>query len=429
MESSVQNEAPTESPDLGMPLLLDVLTRLAQPLSNSELLPEITLAARRLLRAERAAVWLKADSEDVLVLAVSGEATGHRLPFGRGLAGTTAASRAVLNVVDCPSDPRFDPELDRRTGFRTRNSLTLPLTGADGSLVGVLQILNREVPPRADESPVAAALAAQCCIALLRTRAAQLLVEAQETRRELELAREVQQATLPRQHPVASGYSVQALYLPAEMTGGDAYDIQQDSGELQLMLADASGHGLAPALAAVQMHAMWRVALQAGLPLGMAVSCIDDQLCDLLPANRFVSAWLAVLDANSHRLLHYCAGQAPVLFRHQGLVRRLPADGPPLGTGLGARPVSPRELVLEDGDVIVVASDGMYEQSDASGSMWGVEAAEAIVASTAGLAADALAARLLEAWRGHRGDTPQGDDLTLLVLCRHAPQTGFTDLS
>jgi putative nucleotidyltransferase with HDIG domain len=67
-----------------------------------------------------------------------------RLPIGVGIAGTVAKNGETINIPDAYADPRFSPESDRRTGFKTRNLLTLAMTGHDGAVIGVFQAVNKK---------------------------------------------------------------------------------------------------------------------------------------------------------------------------------------------------------------------------------------------------------------------------------------------
>ena len=67
-----------------------------------------------------------------------------RLPLGQGLAGHVAVTGETINVPDAYADARFDPSVDRRTGFRTMNILSVPVWDRDGrTVVGVIQVLNK----------------------------------------------------------------------------------------------------------------------------------------------------------------------------------------------------------------------------------------------------------------------------------------------
>lgn len=68
------------------------------------------------------------------------------LPIGEGLAGQVAATGETINVMDAYADPRFDPTVDQRLGYRTVSMLVVPVWSGDGRrVVGVIQALNKKV--------------------------------------------------------------------------------------------------------------------------------------------------------------------------------------------------------------------------------------------------------------------------------------------
>lgn len=412
--------------------VLAVARALAAPFDLHGLLAEVAAAACRLLQAERCSVWLLDAERQELVLEVADDLAAVRLPVGRGLIGACAHDRAPINVPDCYADPRFDPAMDRASGFHTRCSLTLPLVHVDDTLVGVMQVLNRAGGPfGADDEALALALAAQAAVALQRARMTAALVEGEALRAELELARTVQMSTLPRELPAVPGYAMHATFRPASLTGGDTYDLAPMGRDTVLVvLGDASGHGIAPALSVTQMHAMLRMALRLGTDLATAVAQVNDQLAETLPDSRFVTAFVGLLDLPTQTLHYANAGQSPILHFHAA--ERRFARLKPTCFPMGAMPLpAPRPLAsvgLAPGDLLVLASDGLYEQENAEGRAFGVDRVEAIVQAEAAATVDTLAASLLQAFDAHAPAGRQEDDLTL-VLLRRLPATGVTPLS
>ena len=74
-----------------------------------------------------------------------------RFPANAGIAGQAAQDRDCINVPDAYADQRFNREVDKQTGYRTRNLLTFPLENIAGDLIGVLQALNKEDGPFTEE--------------------------------------------------------------------------------------------------------------------------------------------------------------------------------------------------------------------------------------------------------------------------------------
>jgi phosphoserine phosphatase len=421
MPSQVVPQPPLLSRD-DLEAILAITRHLAAPAGLHELLAEVAGAACRVLRAERASVWLLDAPRDELVLEVADDIAHLRLPVGTGLVGACARGGCVINVPDCTADPRFDPATDRRTGFRTRSSLSLPMLDWDGALVGVLQVLNRaDGPFDASDEALGTALAAQCAVALQRARLTAARIEGEALRQELELARTVQMSSLPRGLPDVPGYAMHATFRPASITGGDTYDLAWlGDGALLVVLGDASGHGIGPALSVTQMHAMLRMALRMGADLATAFAQVNDQLAETLPDSRFVTAFVGLLDVSTHALQYANGGQSPILHYHAADDRfsRLKPTSFPMGAMPLPGPKPPACAVLAPGDLLILSSDGIYEQEDAQGRPFGVERVEALVRRHASGPVAGLAAALLAAFDAFHGPRPQDDDVTLVLLQR-----------
>lgn len=406
--------------------ILAVTRALAEPFDLDAMLAAVGQAACRVLHAERSAVWLLDGDAGELVLKVGSNLAAVRIPAHAGLVGECVRSRLAVNVPDCYADARFDPSMDKRTGYHTRCILSVPLIDHAGTLIGAMQILNRlEGSFDSGDVALAQALAAQCALALSRVQLMEATVQAGRLRRELELAREVQQGTLPAAMPAVPGYQAFGCFKPADLTGGDTFDLALSARGLLLLLADATGHGIAPALDVTQMHAMLRIALRLGTPLDEAVRQLNNQLADTLPGDRFVTAFIGLLDPASHRLQYHSAGQAPLLLHRAatGACESLPPTSFPLAA-LPLDTIAPAsEVVLAPGDILALLSDGVYEYERADGVQFGTERVSRLLAEHAGEGAEALASRLLDALAQFAEGAPQQDDITVVLLRRDPAAT------
>jgi phosphoserine phosphatase len=405
--------------------ILDVTTALAEPFDLATMLGEVVSAAKQVLQAERGSVWLYDEPSGELVLEVATAIKPVRVPWQSGLVGACARSRRIINVPDCYADPRFDPTVDKASGYRTRCMLTLPLVDHKNVLVGVMQVLNKIGGVfDADDEALATALAAQCAVALQRVRMTGALIEGEKMRQALEMAREVQMSTLPAAMPVVAGYDVGATFLPADLTGGDTFDVALLDQGLLLVLGDATGHGIAPALSVTQMQAMLRMAFRLGADLETAYVQLNNRLADTLADDRFITAFIGLLDPRTHELHFHSGGQGPIL-------RYRAASGDferfkPTSFPLGAMPLaSVRRAVLitmQPGDILVLVSDGIYEQESAEGEQFGEARVESIVEAHRGERAEVLLARIVDDVRMFAAGAPQADDMTIVLLKRDAPQ-------
>ncbi|MFO0581704.1 MAG: SpoIIE family protein phosphatase [Anaeromyxobacter sp.] len=406
--------------------ILAVASKLAAPFDLGTMLREVVAAAKQVLRADRVSVWLHDAATDELVLKLSGDLEAVRVPAGTGLVGSCARERRIVNVPDCYADPRFDPTMDRRTGYRTRCVLTLPLVDHEDVLVGVMQLLNKAggVFDASDEA-LAGVLAAQCAVALQRVRMTEALLEGARMRQELELAREVQRGTLPAAMPEVAGYALAGAFDPATLTGGDTYDLAPlPGGRLLVVLADATGHGMGPALAVAQLQAMLRLAFRLGTDLETAFARVNDHLADTLPPDKFVTAFIGVLDPSAHRLRYHSGGQGPILV-YRAATGACDVHGP-TSFPLAAMPVTKLrpapELELAPGDLLVLLSDGYLEHRNPEGEEFGQARVEVLLREHRGRPPEELARRLKEAVTAFARGAPQEDDMTAVLVQRAAPR-------
>src|SRR5450755_2136020 len=406
-----------------MEAILAVTSKLAAPFDLRTMLSEVVNAAKQVLRADRGSVWLYEPAADQLVLEIATGIAPVRVPTSVGLAGACARNRRIVNVPDCYADERFNPEVDKRSGYRTRCMLTLPLVDHKDVLVGVMQVLNKQDGVFDDnDEALATVLAAQCAVALQRVRMTADLIEGEKMRQELETARVVQMSTLPATMPSIPGYDVFGAFTPAELTGGDTFDLSIVDQGLLTVLADATGHGIAPALSVTQMHAMLRMAFRLGADLDTAFMQVNNQLADILQDDRFITAFVGLLDTTTHRMRFQSGGQGPIL--HFQAENGICATHKPTSFPLGAMPLLslPAAMILDmrPGDILLLLSDGIYEYRSAHNEDFGQERVEAIVRDHHRKSAAELASILLGSVQQFAAGAQQEDDITVVLVKREA---------
>jgi K+-sensing histidine kinase KdpD len=103
-----------------------------------------------------------------------------RLPVGKGLAGYVAKTGETINIVDAYKDPRFNPEIDKKSGYKTHNVLCMPMRNKEGQIAGVFQFLNKkEGPFTTDDEAYIDGLSVHAAIALENARIAKDMVESE----------------------------------------------------------------------------------------------------------------------------------------------------------------------------------------------------------------------------------------------------------
>ena len=163
-------------------LLIDASKTVNSTIDLDRLLDLILDAARLSIRADRGTLYLlNEQKKELWAKTVQGETTVEiRLPLGKGLAGYVAKTGETVNIVDAYKDPRFNPEIDRKSGYRTHTVLCIPMRDKEGKILGVFQFLNKKdgVFTSEDESFIAA-FSIHASIALNNARLVQETVQSE----------------------------------------------------------------------------------------------------------------------------------------------------------------------------------------------------------------------------------------------------------
>jgi len=237
-------------------------------------------------------------------------------------------------------------------------------------------------------------------------------------RDEIEVARQVQLALLPRAHPDLAGWSIWSHTQPANDVGGDLVDyLPLDGGRLGVALGDVSGKGLGAALLMSKLQATLR-ALAPGAP---SLSALGGRLNEILVRdgleNRFATLFYLEIEPGGGALRFLNAGHnPPFLVTHAG-VEDLRAESPPLGL-LPDRSYDEQARQLASGETLVVYSDGLTEALNEREEEFGADRLRALAATMRGMEASRVGARLLEEVGAFLGEARPLDDLSLVILSR-----------
>ena len=245
-------------------------------------------------------------------------------------------------------------------------------------------------------------------------------IERERIEQELEVARRIQEASLPEEVPELEGWEISPHYRPDREVGGDFYDFHLLSeGRLGLVVGDATGKGVPAALVMSTTCGMLQLAAQAldSSSPGEVLARVNETLLARIPANMFVTCFYAILDPKSGTLSYANAGHdLPCLRRTSGEAEELRARGMPLGLMPGMS-YEEKQTVLMPGESALFYTDGLVEAHNAKGEMFGFPRLRALVAKYG--EDRSLAEHLLEELYSFTGEGwEQEDDITLLTLRR-----------
>jgi len=254
--------------------------------------------------------------------------------------------------------------------------------------------------------------------AMMEQRLEQERVERERIEQELEVARSIQQASLPEEVPTPEGWQISPFYQPAREVGGDFYDFfELPEGRLGLVVGDATGKGVPAALVMASARSMLRAVARASeYSPGDVLGRVNDTLVTDMPPNMFVTCFYCILEPKSGSLRYANAGHDLPYVHHGDGAEELRARGMPLGLMPGMS-YEQKEVVLDAGVSVLLYSDGLVEAHDPKGEMFGFPRVRAQVAERG--EERWLGEYLMEELYSFVGEGwEQEDDITLLTLRR-----------
>lgn len=407
-------------------------------LDLSEVLERIMTTSRQALAAETVSLILVDDGPEAgqgeLVFSVAqGPAsarlqTGFRLRRGQGLAGWVAANAAPLILADVYDDPRFNPEVDKLTGYRTRSMVCVPLLYRD-QVVGVAQGINKLGGDAfsADDLETFSLLAAQAAVAIVNAKLHQEALIKQRLEFDMEVAASVQQGFWPKGAPPLPGFDVAGLSVPCDAMGGDYYDYimraAAETGEAgrccYLAVGDVTGHGIQAALLMASARAFLRARLLSPGGPAAVVRDVNRLLTqDVVMTGRFMTLFLLELDPVRSRLRFVRAGHDPALLYDPNLDAFLELEGRGIPLGIDGDWCYEEQAMhgLPPGAILACGTDGIWETRDASGAMYGKSRLRRVLRQAAAGDAQTVARAVLADVIRFRQGEPQLDDVTLVVV-------------
>jgi serine phosphatase RsbU (regulator of sigma subunit) len=239
---------------------------------------------------------------------------------------------------------------------------------------------------------------------------------------DLEIARQIQQAMLPRGAFHAAELEAFGMTRPANTVGGDFYDILPlRDGRVLLALGDVAGKGSPAALLMALLLAMMRTLVDEGLEGANLAARLNAQIVKHAPGSRFITLFLATLNPSTGELRYVNAGQNPPLMRRTaGSYERLREGGMALGMFQEAA-YTEGCTTMNAGDVIVMYSDGITEAEDGQGQPFDEAGVERTTDAGGWGSARELGWALFAAVQVHTEERRLLDDLTVLIARRLPP--------
>jgi phosphoserine phosphatase RsbU/P len=325
---------------------------------------------------------------------IAGGRSGAAMSFNRAVVVANIGI-AVLSVA-----------LDARSRQWTRDGWIVLAGAAVFAATALLETVRADAPGRLDPEPLAMLVVVACLGYVVVKHVFHSERRMAAVGRELETARQIQQSILPRNLPLVPGLSVAAHYSSMSEVAGDLYDfVITPTGQLGVLVADVSGHGVPAAIVA----SMVKVALavqegDVGDP-GAVLTRMNRVLCGRFEL-AYVTAVFALIDPAARTLTYASAGHpSPLLLRGGGRLESLDHRGMVLGFLPAASYTSAVVRDISIGDRLVLYTDGITEAERPDGEFFGDRQFQELLMTSREQSADRFMATLWRLRAGGSGRT------------------------
>jgi sigma-B regulation protein RsbU (phosphoserine phosphatase) len=406
-------------------ILLGLSHSLGTEIVLDKLFAVIVAQVTEAMGAERTSLFLYDEASGMLwsKIAQGLDSQEIRIPVGDGLAGTVAKTLTTINIRNAYEDPRFNPSFDKKSGFRTRSILTMPVLNQKNQLLGVVQVLNKRTGPcfNFEDEEFLAAICTHIALSVDRAQLIDAYVRSQRLQESLSWARDIQTGILPK--PFGANrpeIEVYATMVPAQDVGGDLYDYCLiDEDHLCFAIGDVSDKGVPAALFMAMARTAFNISVRSG-PNSIAevLRTVNNFLVDNNDSQMFVTMFAGILNLKSGVISYSDGGhEDPFIIRLGNTVEQFhKVSGLALGVTHNYE-FSCGAMQLNPGDALVLYTDGVNEAMNKSRKMFSTERiGQTLLPHLAGSPARTLATAIVANVVEFAAGAPQSDDITVMTI-------------
>jgi sigma-B regulation protein RsbU (phosphoserine phosphatase) len=340
--------------------------------------------------------------------------TQIQMKIGQGLIGHVASTGEPVIVHDVAKDSRY---VDANP--TTRSEIVVPIK-LDSRLIGVLNLESNQVGTYNNRSlALMQAFASQAAISLERARLHETEVSGKRLEEQLNIAREIQRSFLPYHDPKILGYDIAGKNISSGQVGGDYYDfIRIVDSHLGVAVGDVSGKGIPAALIMASFRASLIAEIRNNYSIRTICQKVNSLMYESLEPGNYVTAVYGVLDSRNHIFtFSNCGHNLPILLRATGEVEHLSEGGPILGVTPDAV-YEERALVVNQGDLMVLYTDGVTEVFNDRGEEFGLDRLVQVIRDHRKESSEQIETAIYDAVKAYASENHVFDDLTMVVIKR-----------
>lgn len=439
LEDTIQKRAKERAVILD--LLYDISNAIAENKNREYIYKLITKSALKATDAQSAALFLVNKEENYLEAKVveglfapvldvnqyvrsrreriSSKVLSDKIPLDHfSFLGRVCESGEAVYIPQAQKDDRVPQTL---SGVLTIKSVcAVPLSIQD-EFVGVLAVENKEDLTifTEDDLNLMRTLSDQAAVSINTVHLYETIIQQRESERDIAIAAEIARNLLPEKAPSYEGFEISSFSFAARGVGGDFFDYI-DLGEERVgaIMVDVAGKGVPAALVMVMIRSVWRLAAPSAQSIPhAAVEQVNRAIAGDLTEERYATLFYSVFDCKKRILKYANAAHGPMLLyrKKEDRFEELDTEGIPVGIS-GASDYETKEIVLEEGDIATVYTDGVTEAMNLEREQFTLERLQECIRAYSDMSAKQITDKILKDIHAYVKQAPQHDDMTLMVL-------------
>ncbi|MEZ5352115.1 MAG: SpoIIE family protein phosphatase [Bryobacteraceae bacterium] len=384
-------------------------------LNLDELLNKVASAVRRLISYDAFTVLL-ADEQTGLLrsrlsLRYDKRVRLDNIPVGQGITGAAAESRLPVLVEDTRTDQRY---VETSPGIRSE--LAVPLLLQD-RLLGVMDLESERVGFFTDDHSQTMRLLSPMVASAVENARLYGEVDRRKRRMEADLsaAQSLQQALLPREDPEIPNLEIGIGFRPAAEISGDVFDFFEQEEAALIAFGDVSGKSAAAALYGAMVTGLLRTLAPRRRNPAALVEALNEALVEQRVGDKYLTLTVLLWHPATGSLRMANAAASPPLVLRNGEYLTPVVEGFPLGLFAGSK-YEEITFMAEPGDLIVLYSDGIQDQPDSKGALYGEARLPQFLLESAHLAPQEIVDNLIADLDRFRGGRRIHDDQTVVAM-------------
>ena len=415
LEDLLAVEEPVRSARRWTPItaLLKIGRELATPRPLHDLFEIVLDLAIDVVDCERG-VLFTCEGDELVVRA----RRGNEFRISKGVRDRVINQKDSLVIRDILIDPDWKAH-ESIVSEGIRSLVAVPLQ-TDDAVIGMLYLDSGRAEGISDEDlGMLTVMANVAAMRIERERLAEVEKAKQFLENELQQAADIQKQCLPEGSPAIDGFDIAGYSEPCRTVGGDYFGyFPVGDDKVWVIIADVAGKGMPASLLVMNFQARVQVLAQDDLDPATMATRLNDTLCSVCPANRFITAFLCRMDGKSGDIAYCNAGhERPLLVRADGTVEDLTEGGPIIGM-FPKMPFEVGRSSMAAGDSLVMFTDGVSEAQGADRNEYGTDRLSDLFKDRGDAGAETMVGRVNESVQTWLAGEAAHDDVTFVTVVK-----------